>query len=345
MGTMKAVIKTAQNEFELREVPIPEPGPGEALVKMTLGTICGTDVHLLEFPMFPGMETQSLGHEATGIVAKLGPGVTRFHQGDRVVMSCVSTCGTCASCQRGDLSACTGRVSMGITGMQAEYFIVPYADVNLARIPDELKDEQVLFVSDIMSTGFGAVERGGIKAGDSVAVFAQGPVGLCATAGARAFGAGMVIGVESVPERIAMAKRMGANFVVNPKETDPYVEIMRLTDNMGVDIAVEAVGTEATFQAAVLVTKLGGSMVSFGTYGLLPFLSLPLGPTFFHKKISFLLCPPGTDRLVRLMDMVRYGNVDLTPLWTHRMKLEGIKRAYEMFRNREGGVLKIAITP
>ncbi|MGH2632836.1 MAG: zinc-binding dehydrogenase, partial [Tepidiformaceae bacterium] len=199
------------------------------------------------------------------------------------------------------------------------------------------------FTTDIMSTGFAAIERAGIRGGDTVAIFAQGPVGLCATAGARALGAGLIIGVESIPERVAMSKRMGADVVVDPARA--VQEIMALTGNRGVDIAVEALGKQATFENACSVARLGGTVSSVGVYGGLETLSLPLGGGFIHRRIVTTLCPVGTERLTRLMALISGNKVDLRPLITHSMKLSETVAGYDMFRRREGGVLKIALRP
>jgi threonine dehydrogenase-like Zn-dependent dehydrogenase len=197
-----------------------------------------------------------------------------------------------------------------------------------------------------MSTGFGAVERAGASFGDSVAIFAQGPLGLCATAGARARGCGLIIAVDTVPERLEMSKKLGANVVINPKEKEPVAEIMSLTGNTGVDIAIEAVGTQATFEACTRVVRRGGTVSSIGVYGLTPQVSMPtLAASFLHRRIVTTLCPSGRDRLEHLLGLLQNGRVDLTPLLTHTMKLADMPKAYDLFRAKTDGVLKIAITP
>jgi len=352
---MRACVKPANGKVEVVDLPVPKAGPGEIVVKMTMATICGSDMHFLdEFAnemlgfAFPGCLTPKglpMGHEGVGIVHEVGPGVTRFKPGDRVVGSCMPGCGTCHECMRVDVSNCTGGGRV-MFGCQAEYYVIPWAEVNAAKVPDGVSDEHAVLVTDIMSTGFGAIERAGAGIGDSVAIFAQGPVGLCATAGARARGCGLIIAVDALPERLEMAKRFGANVTINPKEKDPVTEIMALTDGAGVDVAVEAVGTQATFEACTRVVRKGGTVSSVGVYGLTPALSMPtLAPSFLHRQIVTTLCPSGHDRLEHLMNIIRYGNVDLSPLFTHRLKLEEIAKGYELFRSKSEGVLKIAITP
>ena len=344
MPNSMTCVKTGPHEVAMAQIPYPdEPAPGQALVKTTLSTICGSDIHIVdELPIPAGIP---MGHEAVGVVEAVGAGVTAFKKGDRVAVSCLSCCGYCARCMEGNQSVCSTFNAPGnlLFGAQGEYFMVNGAQTTMAKIPDALEDEQVLFTTDIMSTGFAAIERAGICVGDTVAIFAQGPVGLCATAAARAFGAGTIITVESIPERAAMSKRLGADVVVDPARA--VAEIMALTGGKGVDIAVEALGKQATFENACGVVRMGGTVSSVGVYGGLETLTLPLGGSFIHRKIVTTLCPVGTERLTRLMALVAGGKVDLRPLLTHSMKLSETLAGYELFRRREGGVLKIALRP
>lgn len=199
---------------------------------------------------------------------------------------------------------------------------------------------------DIMSTGFSGAESGNIRIGDSVAVFAQGPIGLCATAGARLRGATTIIAVESVPKRQDMARQLGADHVVDFRATDPVEDIMRLTDGRGVDVAIEALGTQATFEGALRVLRPGGTLSSLGVYST--DLRIPLGPFaagLADTKIVTTLCPGGKERMRRLMSVIASGRVDLKPLVTHRFKLDQIEEAYDLFGHQRDGVLKVAITP
>lgn len=344
MPSSNSCVKTGQGTVAMTVLPLPdEPGPGQALVRTTLSTICGSDIHIVdEMPVPAGVP---MGHEAVGVIEAVGPGVTAFKPGDRVVTSCLVCCGTCARCMEGDYQVCQTFGAPGnlLFGAQGEYFLVNGAQTSMARVPDNLDDDQVLFVTDIMSTGFAAIERAGIRPGDTVAIFAQGPVGLCATAGARALGAGTVIAVEGIPERQAMAKRFGADIVLEPG--DAVQEIMSLTGNVGVDIAVEALGHQTTFENACAVTRLGGTVSSVGVYGAFPTLTMATSGSFIHRKLITTLCPVGTDRLNRLMALIATGKVDLRPLLTHSMKLSETPAGYDLFRKREGGVLKIALRP
>jgi threonine dehydrogenase-like Zn-dependent dehydrogenase len=199
---------------------------------------------------------------------------------------------------------------------------------------------------DIMSTGFAGAEAGKIKIGDTVAIFAQGPIGLCATAGARLRGATTIIAIETVPERIEMAKRMGADVVIDFNAVDTVDEIMKITKGRGVDVAIEALGMQSTFQCALRVLKPGGTLSSLGVYS--EDLTIPLAA--FHaglgdNKIVTSLCPGGKERMRRLMNVIASGRIDFGSLITHRFGLEKIEEAYELFANQRDGVLKIAITP
>jgi threonine dehydrogenase-like Zn-dependent dehydrogenase len=217
---------------------------------------------------------------------------------------------------------------------------------NLALVPDGLTDEQVLMCPDIMSTGFGGAENGNIHIGDTVAVFAQGPIGLCATAGAKLSGATTIIGVDALPERLEMARRLGADHVINFRKVDPVTEIMRLTNGRGVDVAIEALGTQATFEACLRVLRPGGTLSSLGVYSTdlrIPLNAFAAG--LGDHKIVTTLCPGGKERMRRLMEVIASNRVDLKPMVTHRFKLDDIEAAYELFGHQRDGVLKVAITP
>jgi len=231
-------------------------------------------------------------------------------------------------------------------GAQAEYLLVPNAQANLAKIPDELTDEQVVLLADIASTGFSAAESAGLKLGDTVAIFAQGPIGLCATAGAKLKGAGLIIGVESDPVRQEFARRMGAQIILNPETIDVVDEIRKLTGGRGVDVAIEALGAQVTFENALKVLRPGGTLSSLGVYsGKLSVPLEPLAAGLGDHKIVTTLCPGGKERMRRLMELVRHGRIDLRMLLTHHFSLDQIVEAYRLFGERRDGVIKVAIKP
>jgi len=349
-STMRALVFRGANQIGIEHVPIPKPGTGEALIRVTLTTICGTDLHILkgEYAVKPGL---IIGHEPVGIIHELGVGVSGYKVGDRVLVGAITPCGQCSYCLSGDWSQCGGPIGgwkfgNTINGAQAEYLLVPNAQANLAKIPDDLRDEQVVLLADIASTGISAAESGEVKLGDTVAVFAQGPIGLCATAGSKLRGAGFIIAVESDPVRAAMAKRMGADVVVDHTKTDAVEEIRRMTEGKGVDVAIEALGTQVTFESALRVLRAGGTLSSLGVYS--GKLSVPLEPFaagLGDHKIVTTLCPGGKERMRRLMELVRHGRLDLRPLLTHFFPLDRITDAYELFGQRSGGVIKVGIRP
>jgi alcohol dehydrogenase len=349
--TMKALTFLGPGQIELREKPVPTPSFGEALMRITTTTICGTDVHILrgEYPVRVGL---TIGHEPVGVIEALGPGVTSYKVGERVIAGAITPCGHCFSCLDGHHSQCGGKPLGGwrfgntIDGAQAEYLIVPDAETNLAVIPDHLSDEEVLLCPDIMSTGFGGVESGKVRIGDIVAVFAQGPIGLCATAGAKLSGASLIIVVDSVPSRLAKAKELGADITINYKERDPVEAILEVTKGRGVDVAIEALGTELTFQSCLRVLRPGGTLSSLGVYS--KDLKVPLQPFdagLGDHHLVTTLCPGGKERMRRLMNVVSSRRLDLKSLVTHRFKLDQILEAYELFSHQGDGVLKVAITP
>jgi threonine dehydrogenase-like Zn-dependent dehydrogenase len=351
---MRATVFHGVNDIRVEEVERPRAGVGEAVIRVTLTTICGTDLHIVrgEYPVKPGLV---IGHEPVGVIDELGPGVTGYKLGERVLVGAITPCGQCRACLSGQLSQCghgEGFEALGgwrfgntINGAQAEYLLVPNAQANLARIPDELTDEQVVLLADIASTGFSGAESGQIKIGDAVVVFAQGPIGLCATAGAKLMGASLIIAVDGDRNRLAMAREMGADVTLDYRESDVVAEVRKLTGG-GADVAIEALGTQETFESALRSLRPGGTLSSLGVYSgkvQIPYEAFAAG--LGDYRIVTTLCPGGKERMRRLMEVVRHGRVDLTPLLTHTFSLDDIKEAYEVFGKRAESVIKVAIKP
>lgn len=353
---MKAAIFIEPGRIILGEKPIPEVGPLDALIRITTTTICGTDVHILkgEYPVARGL---TVGHEPVGIIEKLGSEVRGYREGQRVIAGAITPSGhsyasLCGCHSQDGPGTAHGFKPLGgwrfgntIDGCQAEYVLVPDAIANLSPVPDGLSDEQVLMCPDIMSTGFSGAESGRVRIGDTVAVFALGPIGLCAVAGARLMGASTIIGIDTVPERLAMARRLGADHVVDFKTADPIAEIKRITDGRGVDVAIEALGTQGTFESCLRVLRPGGTLSSLGVYSgdlVIPHDAFAAG--LGDHKIVTTLCPGGKERMRRLIETIASRRVDLSGLVTHRFPLERIEEAYELFANQRDGVLKVAIT-
>jgi threonine dehydrogenase-like Zn-dependent dehydrogenase len=355
--TMRATVFVAPGKIELREKPVPEVGPLDALMRVTTTTICGTDVHIVkgEYPVASGL---TIGHEPVGVIERLGSAVKGYREGQRVIAGAITPSGTsnaclCGFCAQDGTGTAHGWKPMGgwrfgntIDGCQADYVLVPDAMANLSPVPDALTDEQVLMCPDIMSTGFGGAESGNIRIGDAVAVFAQGPIGLCATAGAKLMGATTIIAVDRVPERLQMARKLGADHVVDFSQEDPVEAIRRITGGRGVDVSIEALGLQSTFEAALRVLRPGGTLSSLGVYST--DLRIPLdafAAGLGDHRIVTTLCPGGKERMRRLMAVIAGGRVDLKPLVTHRFGLDRIEEAYDLFSHQRDGVLKVAITP
>ena len=354
VGTMRATVFHGPGDIRVEEVPRPHAGAGEAVIRVTTTTICGTDVHIVkgEYPVRPGLV---IGHEPVGVIEELGPGVTGYRIGQRVLVGAITPCGQCSACLSGHLSQCGhggGYEALGgwrfgntIDGAQAEYLLVPSAQANLAPIPDGVSDEQVVLLADIASTGFGGAESGGIRIGDAVVVFALGPIGLCAVAGARLMGAAQIIGVDSDPVRLAMARRMGADVVLDFTQVDVAAEVKRLTEG-GADVTIEALGTQGTFENALRCLRPGGTLSSLGVYSgklEMPYDAFAAG--LGDHRIVTTLCRGGKERMRRLIATVESGRFDPLPLITHRFALDDIVEAYDLFSNRREGVLKVAVRP
>ncbi|MGM0702371.1 MAG: NAD(P)-dependent alcohol dehydrogenase [Pseudomonadota bacterium] len=352
---MKAAIFVEPGRIEIDDKPLPDIGPNDALIRVTTTTICGTDVHILkgEYPVEKGL---TIGHEPVGVIEKLGANVQGYAEGQRVIAGAICPSFTSYACQDGCSAQDGGHHGHGykpmggwrfgntIDGAQAEYLRVPDAQANLSPVPDALTDEQVLMCPDIMSTGFAGAESANIKIGDTVAIFAQGPIGLCATAGARLRGAGLIIAVDGVDERLEMARKMGADIVIDFRQVDVVSEILKLTGGRGVDASIEALGLQSTFENALRVLKPGGTLSSLGVYS--ENLTIPLdafSAGLGDNRIVTSLCPGGKERMRRLMQIIDSGRLDLGPMVTHRYPLEQIVEAYDLFSHQRDGVLKVAL--
>ena len=351
MATMKAVVFRGKDRIAVDEVPKPVPKAGEAVIRITATTICGTDVHIVrgEYPVQAGL---TLGHEPVGVIEELGPGLEKdYIAGQRVIVGAITPCGQCFYCLNGAHSQCGGalggwKFGNTINGAWAEYLLVPDARANLAVIPGALADEDVLLCPDIFSTGLSGAESGNIRVGDTVAVFAQGPIGLCATLGAKLKGASLIIGIDSLPERLQMARRFGADITLNVKDGDPVPAIKNLTDGRGVDVAIEALGQQQTFESALRAIRPGGTLSSLGVYSgklVAPYEAFYAG--LGDQRIVTTLCPGGKERMRRLMAMIEHHRVDLSPLVTHHFALDDVAEAYGLFSEQRGGVLKVALYP
>lgn len=327
--------------------PVPRPGPNDAVVRATRALICTSDSHTVGGGIGP-RENLTLGHEAVGVVHEVGSEVKNFQPGDRVVVGAITPDWGHPASQAGYSSQSGAplggwKFSNTKDGVFAEYFHVNEADANMARIPDDVPDDKAVYCCDMLSTGFMGAENGNIPIGGTVAVLAQGPVGLMATAGAKLRGAGLIIGVESVPERQELARGYGADEIVDFTREDVVDRIMELTGGEGVDTAIEALGADVTFQAAVKATKPGGTVSNTGYFGEGEFVHIPRvewGVGMADKTIATGLCPGGRLRMERLLRVLESGRVDPTPMTTHTFAFDDMERAFEVSDKKLDNVIK-----
>jgi len=348
---MKAFVMKKIGEVGMMEKPIPaDPGPNDAIVKTTLALVCTSDVHTVKGAIGERQD-MTLGHEAVGIVDRVGSSVTLFKPGDRVVVNAITPCFRCHNCQRGFTSQCTealgGWKFANIKdGNMAEYFHVNDADPNLTLIPEGVSDEAACYTTDMMSTGFKGAENADIVLGGSAVVFGAGPVGLMATVGARLLGAGLLIVVDNVPHRLQLAKEYGADVVLDYSKMDVVAEIKRLTNGEGVDSSMDAVGMQKPFENCIKVTRPGGTISNIGYHGEGEFLNIPRidwGVGMAEKTIKTLLCPGGNERMTRLLRLIQSGRVDPTKLTTHHFNFTDIEKAFWMMDSKEDNIIKPVI--
>ena len=347
-GTMKCFVMKKIGEVGFMAKPIPEdPGPNDAIVKTTTAFVCTSDVRAVKGAI--GERTDhTLGHEACGIVEKVGRAATLVKQGDRVVVNAITPCYKCHNRQRGFTSQC-GQPLGGWKfanikdGSLAEYFYVNDADVNLTMVPEGVSDEAACYTTYVMCTGFNGSENADIPLGGSAVVFGLGAVGQMAVAGSRLLGAGLIIGVDNVSKRLDLAKEYGADFVINYDEVDVIAEIIKLTDGDGVDSAMEAVGAQIPLENCIKVTRPGGTISIIGYHGEGEYLQVPRlewGLGMAEKTIKTLLCPGGSERISRLLRLIQNGRVDPTKLTTHTFPFDEVEKAFWMMDSKEDNIIK-----
>jgi len=345
--TMKTFVMKGVGKVGFKNKPIPRPGPNDAIVKTTRGLVCTSDVHTVKGAI-GDRKNLTLGHEAVGVVHELGSAVNGFEKGDRVALNAITPCYRCENCLRGFTSHCQQmlggwKFANVKDGTFAEYFHVNDAEANLAPIPTGVSDEAAVYACDMMSTGFMGAENAAIPIGGTVVVFAVGPVGLMAVAGARLLGAGFIVAVDGMPNRLKLAKRYGADVTINFKKIDPVEEILQLTDGHGVDSAIEALGGQATFEACVRVTRPGGTISVVGYYGEGDYVKIPRldwGVGMSDKTIRTGLCPGGRERMKRLMRLIETGKIDPTWMTTHTFAFAEVDQAFHLMETKEDGIIK-----
>jgi isopropanol dehydrogenase (NADP+) len=344
---MRAFVMKGIGKVGFADKPIPTPGPTDAIVKTTKALICTSDVHTVNGAIGP-RDNLTLGHEAVGRVHQVGAAVKRFKPGDHVLVGAITPEWGDAASQAGHSSqsgsALGGWKFANIKdGVFAEYFHVNEADANMAHIPAAVADDSAVYCCDMISTGLMAAENANIPPGGTVAVFALGPVGLMAVAGAQMLGAGLIIGVDSVPRRLELARSYGADVVVDFEKEDAVARIMDLTGGEGVDSAIEALGGDLSFQNAIRVTKPGATISNAGYHGKGEFVHIPRmewGVGMAEKTIRTGLCPGGRLRMERLLRLLQGGRVDPRRLTTHNFRFDELGRAFEMMERKLDGIIK-----
>jgi threonine dehydrogenase-like Zn-dependent dehydrogenase len=348
---MKAFVMNGIGETGFAEKDVPEAGPNDAIVKPTEGLVCTSDVHTVHGAIGE-RENLTLGHETVGVVEEVGENVEEFEVGDRVAVGAITPDWGSSAAQDGHPSQSNEplggwKFANVKDGTFAEYVHVNEADANMARIPDGVTDEEAAYVTDMMSTGFMGAENADIPVGGTVAVFAQGPVGLMATKGAELQGAGHIIAVETVPKRQELAHEYGADDIVDFEDGDPVEQIHDLTGGEGVDSAIEALGTSGTFEQCIKSIKAGGTVSNVGYHGEGENVNIPReewGVGMAEKDIATGLCPGGRLRLERLMRLIDNDRVDPTHMTTHEFGFDEIDEAFRLMETKEDGIIKPLIS-
>ena len=345
--TMKAFVMLGIGATDFVEKPIPEPGPNDAVVKTTAALVCTSDCHLV-YGTIGERNNLTIGHEAAGVVYRLGREVRSVKEGDRVTVNAITPCFRCHACQRGYPSQCGGllggwKLSHTKDGVFAEYFHVNDAVANLVPIPDTISDEAACYVTDMMSTGFKGAEEAQIPIGGTVAIFGQGPVGLMATAGARLLGAGLIIAVDKRSNRLELSKYYGADIILNFTEVDPDEEIMDITNGIGVDASLEAIGSQMAFDSCIRVTRPGGTIVNLGIHSdgdTIDILRSGWGMGLKEHTIRSVLCPGGRERMERMLRLIEMKRIDPTKLTTHNFSFDQLDIAFDMMSTKEDNIIK-----
>lgn len=331
---MKALVYQGPNQRAWEDVPDPViEQPTDIVVRITSSTICGTDLHILKGDVPAVKPGTILGHEAVGIVVEKGSSVSTVEIGDRVLVSCITSCGRCPFCKEGRYGLCTGGggwiFGHLIDGLQAELARVPFADTSVYKVPEQLTDEQVLFLADILPTAYEVgVLNGGVQPGDTVAIVGAGPVGLAAIMTAKLYTPGRIISIDLAAARLEKAREFGADVTINNGAEDAVERVMELTDGLGADVAIEAVGVPDTFELCTKLARPGGRIANVGVHG---------HPVTLHLETLWIRGVTITTGLVdafttpQLLKLISNGRLDATPFATHHFPLDETMSAYNTF--------------
>jgi alcohol dehydrogenase len=331
---MKALVYHGPGEKAWEEAPDPTiEEPTDVVVRIDSSTICGTDLHILKGDVPEVRPGTILGHEAVGTVVEAGAGVGTLEAGDRVLVSCITSCGRCRFCKEARYGLCTGGggwiFGHLIDGLQAEYARVPFADTSVYKVPDGLADEQVLFLADILPTAYEVgVLNGRVQPGDTVAIVGVGPIGLAAVLTARLFTPAHVVAVDLDESRLERARELGADVTVASGAEDPIEVVQRLTDGLGADVAIEAVGVPETFELCTELVRPGGRVANVGVHGHPATLHLE---KLWIRDVTIMTGLVDTFTTPQLLRLIAEGRLDATPFATHRFTLSDTMDAYEAF--------------
>ncbi|WP_284981691.1 zinc-dependent alcohol dehydrogenase family protein [Arthrobacter sp. efr-133-TYG-118] len=349
---MKALVYGGPGQKSWTDVPDPLViHPTDAIVRIDTTTICGTDLHILKGDVPAVQEGRILGHEGVGTVTEVGSSVTGFRTGDRVIISCIKSCGHCGNCKKGLYSHCAGEEGQPgtgwifghlIDGTQAEYVRVPYADNSLYKLPHGVTDDQAVMLSDILPTAFEiGVQAGHVKPGDVVAVVGAGPIGLAAIATSGLHGAATIIAIDPDEGRLARAREFGATEVVNPDNPGWIRDVMSYTDGAGVDVAIEAVGIPDTFDMALRLVRPGGNVANIGVHGRSVELRLQ---DLWIRNLTISMGLVNTNTTPMLLRLVAQHKIPAEKFATHHFPLAQIIDAYDTFsRAAETHALKVIL--
>ena len=345
---MKALVYHGPGQKAWEDVPDPTiAADTDAIIKVDAVTICGTDLHILKGDVPAVTAGRILGHEAVGTVQEVGPGVKNVKPGDRVLVSCITSCGACRFCREGSYGQCLGGggwiLGHKIDGTQAELVRVPFADTSTFPVPDGVSDEEVLMLADIGPTGYEVgVLNGKVAPGDTVAVVGAGPIGLSVIMGAKLFSPAHVVAIDLADSRLEAAKRFGADVTINPSREDAVAIVRELTDGLGADVAVEAVGIPATFEQCTALVRPGGTVANVGVHGEPAVLHLE---ELWIKNVTITTGLVDTYSTPTLLRLVASGQVDVARFVTHRFAMADFLEAYDVFaRAAQTQALKVVLT-
>jgi alcohol dehydrogenase len=345
---MKALVYHGPGRKAWEEAPNPSiASDTDAIIRVDTVTICGTDLHILKGDVPEVTDGRILGHEAVGTVEEVGTGVKNVRPGDRVLVSCISACGACRFCRETRYGQCTGGggwiLGHLIDGTQAEHVRVPFADTSTYPVPAGVTDEAVLMVADILPTGYEVgVLNGKVSPGDVVAIVGAGPIGLAAMIGSRLYSPSHVVAIDMAENRLEAAKQFGADVVVNPERADALAVVRALTDDLGADVAIEAVGTPAAFELTVSLARAGGHIANVGVHGAPATLHLE---ELWIKDVTITTGLVDTFSTPTFLRLLAGQQLDAGRFATHHFRLDEFEKAYDVFaRAAETGALKVVLT-